>query len=557
MARNGSKSLLRLAAPIVCLFSLSTIGFAQERQPGPGSYTRPDNIDEGLAAAGKRIYREGILPSGEPVTALVQGDVPVDGTQFTCLACHQRSGWGAIEGNRIVMPVSGPALYQPRKNGYRERPDYTDESLAKVMQDGIDPTGNPLDPLMPLYELGDGDMAALISYLKILSADFSPGVADLNIHFATVITDEVDPSLQKSMLDVLETYFRGKNGKTRHEIRRLEGGPWFRDYKYKAYREWNLHPWYLKGPPETWTEQLEEYYRNQPVFALISGISTRDWQPIHEFCEKHQIPSLLPNTDRPVITVSDHYTLYFSKGLTLEADVIAAHLSRELTRHRVLQVFHEDMPRSVVAASALLQNLAEREDVSVENWLLPAGEKFTGDALAQRQNETGADAIVLWLGPEQIGELEKSPEVLEKLPTIYLSSTLLGADIAAVPEAIGASAFLVHPYTLPRERQNRAVRVKGWLRARKIETVDERAQAQTYFACLMAGEGLMHIKRYFYRDYFVDSIDHSDRMTSYATFYPRLSFGPGQRYLSKGSYIVDLGCKEQASPAEKATWIVP
>ncbi len=512
--------------------------------------------DEARVAIGKKIYREGVLPSGQPVSALVQGDVPVEGTQFTCLSCHQRSGWGATEGQYIVLPSTAPALYQARETGYRTRPAYTDQRLAMALRDGVDPSGRAFDPLMPLYLLADEDMAALIAYLKTLSAEPSPGVEDLTIHFATVVTEEVEPSLQKAMLDVLETFFREKNGLTRNEIRRLESGPWIRDYKYKAHREWILHPWFLKGSAETWPAQLEAYYREQPVFALLSGISTLDWRPIHEFSEKHKIPSLLPNTHRPIISEDDYYTLYFSKGLTLEAQVIAAHLSRQSSPQKILQVFLNE-GASAVAAHAFRAACDERESVSVLDMPLAPGKKLTASQLAGWRKETGATAVVLWLSWESLAGVESPSWTAEGSSTVYLSSMLLGVETSVALEVVRNGSFLVHPYTLTEERRSRFARVGGWLRSRKIQQHHDRVQAQTYFACMMMGEGLMHIKRYFYRDYLMDSLDHADRMAVYSAFYPRLSFGPGQRYLAKGSYVVKLEGDEKEPLSERSIWVVP
>src|SRR4030095_7906359 len=129
------------------LLPLLGLAFAAPTPPGDPSDLR----------LGERMYREGVLPSGQPMRALVKGDVPTEGTMFSCVTCHLRSGMGSIEGAVPAPPISGPRLYAPRVRSPRNplrrnpreprsspepdqvRPAYTDATLARAVREGIDP----------------------------------------------------------------------------------------------------------------------------------------------------------------------------------------------------------------------------------------------------------------------------------------------------------------------------------------------------------------------------------------------------------------------------------
>ena len=83
----------------------------------------------------------------------------------------------------------------------------------------------------------------------------------------------------------------------------------------------------MKGPAETWRVQLEEYNRKEPAFALLGGITNGSWKPIHQFSEDNRIPCIFPNTDFPVISDKDWYTLYLSKGYYQEGEGAARYLN--------------------------------------------------------------------------------------------------------------------------------------------------------------------------------------------------------------------------------------
>ena len=168
----------------------------------------PEELVAGLPShealqLGERMYRDGLLPSGEPMRAFVQRDIEVDGTMFSCESCHVRSGMGSIEGTVITLPTSGSWLYKPLQGAEMSprsqerlpahldpppfRPAYTDDSLARAIRRGKDPNDRVLDYVMPRYLVGGTDLDILVYYLKHLSAEFSPGVDDSTIRFATVV----------------------------------------------------------------------------------------------------------------------------------------------------------------------------------------------------------------------------------------------------------------------------------------------------------------------------------------------------------------------------------
>jgi mono/diheme cytochrome c family protein len=508
--------------------------------------------DGSLIAVGERLYREGLLASGAPARGLVAGDVPLTGAQAACVSCHRRSGLGSSEGGLVASPLTQSALYRDLTGRRRNRPAYTDETLAQAIREGVDPAGQPLDRSMPRFDLPAPEMAALIAYLQTLSADVSPGVTADAIHFATVTTPGVDAS---AMLAVLTAYVEQKNRETRHEGRRVRVTPVYLEKVKRAYRKWILHSWTLEGTPDTWDRQLETYYRAQPVFTMVSGMVSGSWEPIHRFCERHRIPCLLPNTDLPVVGEAGYYTLYFSQGVTLEAKAIAAHLLEGRAAGRVLQIFR-DGAAGEAATRALRAALAPRADLPVAAVALRGQPRHAAEAIGQALAANPGATVVAWLGPEDVAVLDIALARAPTVPVVYLSSTLLGGPGATAP-ALSRPAFLAHPFSLPSEFRQRFQRAAPWLRQRGIAITDERILAQTYFACRVLAEGVMHLTGDdVYRDYLVEFVDHLDATSRFSIAYPSPSFGPGQRYISKGCYIVEFPRGNQAR-AQSPVWIVP
>ena len=279
-----------------------------------------------LIELGRRIYVDGILPDDSQLTAIRFGGASaVAGAEAACVNCHRRSGYGSIEGRIIVPPIAGATLFAPgafasdgARGGaraavsaverFRGRSAYNEKKLMRALRDGIDPDGTPLQPPMARYRLDARAVAALSAYLRQLSSETVPGIDGEMLHLGTVITPDVPPHSARRCWRCCAPTQRRADSLGMH---------------------WQLHVWQLNGAPQEWEAQLEEFYRQQPVFALLSGAGTAEWQPVHRFCERRAVACVLPSVEMAPDSDRDYYSLYFSSGLALEARLLAHHLTSE------------------------------------------------------------------------------------------------------------------------------------------------------------------------------------------------------------------------------------
>jgi hypothetical protein len=380
---------------------------------------------------------------------------------------------------------------------------------------------------MPRYQIRDDDVAALAGYLASLSAADAPGMDSEVIRFATVTTDDVDTEERAAVLAVLRQYAADKNRQTR-----AEGERWDRGYTPESrlptvFREWVIDEWQLTGPPQGWRAQLERNYSDQPVFAMLGGLSAESWAPIGRFCEQNEIPCLFPSADLTEVGETDFYTLYFSRGLALEADLVASHL-RDNPLGGVIQVSCEKGANGEAALrSALLEQGVPSTSVATS----------CGDDLAVMQQLEATllsnpdYAVVVW---------SAAPLPLLNLTAerVYLSSTLMGDSLIAPFSA--RQVFAMHPFRLPGQPDPALRRFAVWAKTRGIDVSHQRRQAEAFFACLALNDAVMHMGRFFIRDYVLDMLEHAQGLAAYLAIYPRPTVGPGQQFVSKGGYIVPI-----------------
>ncbi len=568
-------------------------------------------------AQGRRIYLDGILPSGTPLTGVRFGNAVVSGGEAACVNCHRRSGMGSVEGDIQIAPITGNFLFAPNGEQHLATMDpriskrfnqthepYTDESLAQSIMHGKNNSGREMSVLMPRYNLSEFELKALTVYLKQLSTQWSSGVTEDSIRFAMVITPDVEPERRKALIDMMRIAFNQKNGSTMTAKR--SGGK--RQHMVSAAemvlgteRNWQLDIWELQGAPESWGEQLATHYRSQPVFALVSGLSNSTWQPVHDFCESQQVPCWFPSVVLPVTTETP-YSLYFSRGVVLEAEVLARHLLNQKSPPRHLVQIYRDDDAGRAASQALTHALAG-STIAIESRVLHT-DIAAADALQLALSGIKSkDAVMYWLRPNEIATLEKIKPVAGA--SYYFSVELGQADHTLLPNDWKIRAQFVYPYELPEKREANLAYFRAWLNIRKLPLVDEAMQSEAFFALNFLTDTLSEMLNNLYRDYLIERAEsminkreggkaeqeNRDRvalgragdlvrkhgeMTVEAgqrvqisgqansasnsqgtTIYPHLSLGRGQRFASKGGYIVRFADGNSDKLIAESDWIVP
>ena len=514
-------------------------------------------------SAGESVYRRGVLPSGQTLRGERDAGVRVEGADAACATCHRRSGLGSWEGQIVIPPIIGRYLFRagarnvedpdlPHVQGYvPHREPYTNATLARAIRGGKDQQGRKLSYLMPRYQLDNATMASLIAYLQGLTSGPVPGVERDTLHFATIVAPDADPVARQGMLEVLQQFFADKNAGYRGDSPPMQS---IRGVMYRVSRKWRLHVWELSGPPETWEQQLRERLAATPVLAVVSGLGGRTWAPVHRFCERASIPCLLPNVDLPVSAEQDFYPIYFSKGVLLEAQLISRKLQDDRERlalRRVVQVFREgDIGEEAAKA---LQAATAATGLETATRTLKAGS--ASQELAAALKDTGVkDAVILWLRPDDLAALPASPATAS---AVYVSGLMGKLENSPLPAAWRGVAHLTYPFDLPDLRKVRMNFPLGWFNVRHIPVVAERVQTDTYLACVILSETIGHMLDSFVRDYLVERVEVmlSHRLVN--GYYPRLGLAPGQRFASKGGYIVHFAEPDGTRLVADSGWIVP
>jgi ABC-type branched-subunit amino acid transport system substrate-binding protein len=288
------------------------------------------------------------------------------------------------------------------------------------------------------------------------------------------------------------------------------------------------------------------------VFAVLSGISASDWQPIHDFCEDKRLPCLFPVTDFPGKSENDWYTFYFNKGYAQEGEAAATYLYRQ-NLLSVVQVV-QDSRAGRALAEGFSRKWHEFDLPEPETIILPSDKLRLPDAIDSILKTKSPEVLLLWTGIDPILLLSSKANAIG---TLFVSSRFLGSSTLRIPDAIRDKTLLTYPFRLtpyvgPKSGGHDA---KIPVLATYKDFGNERISSRVLWSVqqvVLNGMGLLYEN--YYRDYLIDVI--SMMMDTVVKDYERISFGPGQRFVSKGCYVIQLGPGEEPQLIPRSEWVV-
>ena len=496
-----------------------------------------------------------------------EGGISTKGAEAACVNCHQRSGLGSREGSFFIPPVTADYLFHERSHsgGDPQRPDaermhdrapYTVATLGRAIREGVDPDGRQLSYLMPRYALGDSDLEALIGYLRKLVADRSPGVTEGVLHFATIVTPDADPAKRSGVLDVLQHYVTEYNASPIGPPPSMwtSGKSAAGQSTHLAQLRWQLHVWQLTGSADTWRAQLEKHLHDEPVFAVLSGLGGSRWGPVHEFCEQNALPCLFPNVEVPVVEEGAFYSLYFSKGVLLEAELIANRLAAQgkLQELRFDQLYRRG--DSGEPAAQALGAALRSHGVTVHDHALAPGDAGAGLGTALHA-AAKAQVLVLWLRAGDLAALGAPPAAAQ----VYVSGLMGGLEDAPIPGSWRDRTLLALPFDVPDRRGARLDFPLGWFRFRHIPVVAKQVQVDTFLACSLVSQVVRaQMANSYVRAYLIEQLQGTLEQHLITGYYPHLALSYHERFASRGGYIAHFTSTARGTRlVADGDWTVP
>ncbi|SUD70983.1 cytochrome c [Pseudomonas putida] len=471
--------------------------------------------------AGKRLYREGVSSSDAQLQARVgASDISVPASVLPCASCHGNDGRGRAEGGVRPPNLDWQRLAQgqgAREANGRSYPAYTERSLARAIQHGVDPAGNRLDPAMPRFELTMADQRNLTAYLKRLAEERDPGIEEGVLRLGTLLPAS-GPLAEAGQVvrAVLEDGVAQLN---------QQGGIHGRHLQLVV-----LDPGFDAASAEQALQQLLEQER---VFALISPLAPMLDPRLTTLLAPQNVP-LIGSTPR-----SGGSPQIFDPLPGLPAQLLS------LAGHARAGVGLAPGDLRVVYAGSDQAEAAEqvRERLLQEGWAPPAIEAFEGQAV-------DGQGIVFLGRAQAFVELATALQAAGRQPYLFAASGQVAGAVARLPEQWSQRVFLAYPY-VPEDWTEQGLATLAGLQQRQgLDPRQASLQVNTLCALRLLSEALKQIGRDASREQLIGALEGLHDVSTGLT--PALGFGPGRRQGMAGAHVVAV-----ALPGPRFTAVTP
>jgi hypothetical protein len=140
---------------------------------------------------------------------------------------------------------------------------------------------------------------------------------------------------------------------------------------------------------------------------------------------------------------------------------------------------------------------------------------------------------------------------------VFVSGIMGGLEQAPLAGSWRTLARMTYPFALPDLRRGFMDYPLGWMRFKQIPVVDERTQTDTYVACLATAEAVRIMGEDLVRDHLLETLEMHLGARLVNGYYPHLTLGPGQRFASKGGFLVRFADPQGVRLIADGDWSVP
>lgn len=477
---------------------------------------------------GRRIFLEGRNASNEPVRALFgRQSTPLSGAPVACGNCHGADGRGRPEGGVVPPDITWEDLTKPYghvRPGGRKHGPYDERSFARAITESIDPSGQRIDGAMPRYSLSVSEVQALTEYLKRLSRQRDPGVADSLLLLGTILPDSGPAAeLGAAMRALLRAYVGEVNEHGGVHGRRLE----------------------LEVAPDIAT--AGERFARRPVFALVSPYGVGREDELARFAQEKRLDVIAPFT-MSLARDKSLQTFYLYPGVADLARVLLDFAGRRADlKVQRLAAFVDKSQAGV--SDALEAECKRRQCARLE--VLPTRSATEPGAVA-RLAHSGSE-VVIWAGTDrELAVLLGFADRLGWRPTIYAPGAGAVRAMFAAPKAFRGLLYVAYPTRGDlQSRSPAAAAFEKLRRGRSLGTSHAAAQGFAYAAMSITLEALRQAGRDVSRERFARAVEGLYRFDAGPT--PPVSYGPARRVGALGGYVVAVDPQKGFRPV--SDWI--